>query len=861
MRKQILFGLLAISSLILLSCSNEKADNDIIKLDSNWKFKAVNDSIWLPAKVPGSVHTDLIDNEIIDDPYYRLNELDVQWIDKQNWEYCTNFGISREILNRDVIEILFKGLDTYATVYLNGNKIVTTDNMFMEWKVNCNPYLVEGENKLRIVFQSPIEVGLKKRDALGFWLPGAENDQSERGEVGDKKTCVFTRKAQYHYGWDWGPRLVSIGIWQPVIIKAWDVAEFTALQIVQKSLDNKKAELLLKTEINAVKDTKLSLSIQLDNQIVASQSINLEKGNNKLSLPLGISNPELWWTNGLGKQNLYNIKVEIKDNFRILSSKEENIGLRTLKLIQTPDSAGSSFYFELNGRPIFAKGANYIPQDVFLNRVSDTDYVNIILSAADANMNMIRIWGGGIYEKEIFYDLCDKYGILVWQDFMFACAMYPGNDEFLKNVEQEAIQIVKRLRNHPCLALWCGDNEILIAWNRWGWQEQSLECQDSTYLDTIWHAYDTVFHHILPGIVKKYDPKTPYWASSPSAGFGVPEDGKSGDRHYWGVWWAKEPFEKYKEEIPRFMSEYGFQSFPEYNSVKKYTIPDDHDIYSEVMKSHQRSSIGNATIEEYMNRDYHKPKDFEMFLYVNHVLQAEGIKTAIEAHRRNMLYCMGSLYWQLNDCWPVASWSGIDYYGNWKALHFFAKKAMANILVSPVTDSTNNTQIFVISDELENIEAILKVNIITFSGDTVFTENKYVTIPSNSSNKFFSNDFSDYRNDFNQLVLNTKLESKNGDIISENNLYFLPVKDLTLPKPEIEYTLRKEGKGFVVEISTKNLAKNIFLSLPDIDCKWSDNYFDLLSENSKEVFFIPKKDMSIEEIRNYLLIHTINNSY
>ena len=302
------------------------------------------------------------------------------------------------------------------------------------------------------------------------------------------------------------------------------------------------------------------------------------------------------------------------------------------------------------------KGVNYIPQDVFLPRVKNADYENLISATVDANMNMIRVWGGGVYEKDLFYELCDKYGLLVWQDFMFACAMYPGNDSFLKSVEQEAIYNVKRIRTHPSLALWCGNNEVLSAWENWGWKEDIIENQSQEIADTIFNSYDQIFHKILPKVIDEYDISTDYWSSSPSSSTGVKESLTSGDAHYWGVWWCKEPFSTYEEKIPRFMSEFGFQSFPEFSSVKKYTNPSDYDIYSDVMKSHQRSSIGNKTIEEYMQRDYNVPKSFDHFLYVSQLLQAEGISMGMEAQRRNRDICMGSLYWQLNDCWPVASW-------------------------------------------------------------------------------------------------------------------------------------------------------------------------------------------------------------
>ncbi|MEA3505608.1 MAG: glycoside hydrolase family 2 protein, partial [Bacteroidota bacterium] len=522
---------------IISACSDV---NTIVhqKIDDNWSFKATDDSLWLDATVPGSVHTDLLDNNIIQDPFYRLNEHDLQWIDKKEWEYKTVFDVDKKTLNRDVVELIFNGLDTYAKVYLNNRLILDADNMFMSWVVSCKDKLIAGKNSLRIVFESPINIGLEKREALEYLLPGAENDQSELGGVGDKKTCVFTRKAQYHYGWDWGPRLVSSGIWQNIELKAWNKSNIVDVNIIQENINENTASLLANVELQCFENSKVNIVGLIDSKIVFEQEKSLAKGFNSVSIPFVISNPELWWPNGLGDQKLYNIEIQVKSNRDITSCKSRNIGLRTVEVIQKPDSIGKSFYFEVNGEPVFMKGANYIPQDVFLNRVSDNDYEKLIKSAAEADFNMLRVWGGGIYEKDIFYDLCDEYGILVWQDFMFACAMYPGNKEFLKNVEKEAVQNVKRLRNHPSIALWCGDNEILSAWNRWGWKENVLENQGQNIADTVWKAYDDIFHNILPDVVNKLDPKRLYWSSSPSAGFGELESGKSGDNHYWGVWWA-----------------------------------------------------------------------------------------------------------------------------------------------------------------------------------------------------------------------------------------------------------------------------------------------------------------------------------
>jgi len=849
-------------SMLFFSCNQDKALHTNQVIDSSWQFRQVTDTNWMPAEVPGTVHTDLMKNGVIEDPYYRLNERDVQWVDKTDWEYATIFTVEKETIEKDVIELVFNGLDTYAKVYLNDQLILDADNMFIYWKVECKDKLILGENSLRIVFESPINQGLLKRENLGYFLPGAENDQSELGGLGDKKVCVFTRKPGYHFGWDWGPRLVSSGIWQDIELWAWDKATIADINIIQNELVSEKAVLNADIEIVAHINTSLSIVGTIDNNIVYTDNIDLSKGINRISIPLEIISPELWWPNGLGDQKLYDIEFKLKDNFNIISSKAHNIGLRTIEIVQEPDSIGKSFYFKVNGHPVFMKGANYIPQDIFLNRPGEDKYAMLIKSAVDANFNMLRIWGGGIYEKDIFYDLCDEAGILVWQDFMFACAMYPGNEEFIKNVEKEAIQNVKRLRNHPSIALWCGDNEILSAWNRWGWKENVLENQGQEIVDTVWNAYDTVFHNILPDVVQKFDPQRLYWSSSPSSGFGELENGKSGDNHYWGVWWAKEPFSKYNEEIPRFMSEFGFQSFPQFSSVKKYTIEEDWDIYSEVMKSHQRSSIGNVTIEEYMIRDYKKPMDFEMFLYVGQLLQARGISIGIEAQRRAMPYCMGSLYWQLNDCWPVASWSGIDYYGNWKALHYSVKKAFNETLISTVINE-NNIESHIVNDKLDDINGILKIQVMDFKGNIHYENTESIVVGANSSRVYFTENMKNLLSDLDKskLLIYTQLTSNDTAIVNNEIKYFVSPKDLDLPECQVSYNLiGVENEIYTLEISTDNLAKNIFLQTP-FEGHFSDNYFDLLPGQTKTVTYYSPIEINEVYVIDGISIYTLIDSY
>lgn len=573
-----------------------------------------------------------------------------------------------------------------------------------------------------------------------------------------------------------------------------------------------------------------------------------------------IKNPELWWSNGLGEATLYKLIGRLNIGDDTIDTVSTNIGIRTLKLVQQKDSVGRSFHFELNGVPVFMKGANYIPNDNFLPSVSVQEYEEVIQAAVDANMNMLRVWGGGIYENDIFYDLCDKHGILVWHDFMFACAMYPGDDAFLENVRQEAIQNVKRLRNHPCIALWCGNNEIDAAWGYgtsggWGWKERfSAEIRAK-----IWNDYKKIFHTILPKVVEQYDNQTCYWRSSPMSGPNQRAfyEATSGDIHYWGVWHGKQPFESFKLKIGRFMSEYGFQSFPEFKTVQAYTIPEDWDIRSEVMDAHQRSGKGNELIKTYMKRYYKIPKDFDSFLYMSQVLQAEAVKMAIETHRRKMPYCMGTLYWQLNDCWPVASWSSIDYYRRWKALHYFAKKAYNEILVSP-TEDNGVLSIWIISDRLEPVDARLEMKLIDFSGKLLLQKEMAVTIDANSSQSFFENKTKEFLGGINKenVVLVVKV-FEGQKILSTNQLYFVPAKDLDLPVPDITTTIKPIENGFAITLTTDRLAKNICLNSDDFEGFFSDNFFDLIPGETATVDLTTQKKV-IEAKKELKIISVVD---
>lgn len=850
--------------LFFLGCTKENGSTQMLMetkgLNENWTFSQVGENNWLPATVPGTVHTDLMANGKIEDPFYRLNERDLQWIDKVDWEYKTKFSVDENFLDRDVVELDFKGLDTYADVFVNGEKVLSADNMFREWQADVKEFLKEGENELHIVFRSPINEGIKKYDAQGFVIPVSDNDLAEIGQVEDgKMVSVYTRKAGYHYGWDWGPRLVTSGIWRPVALVAYDKAKIENLQIVQNEVTSDKATFTAIFEIDAEKKEKANLTILNDDSTLVAKSVQLKKGLEKYSVDFEIANPKLWWTNGLGEPHLYNITAALNVGGK-MAKKETRIGIRTLELIRDKDNDGTSFYFKLNGHPVFMKGANYIPNDVFLPRVTAEKYKNVVETAKNSNNNMLRIWGGGVYEEDIFYDLCDENGILVWQDFMFACAMFPGDEAFLENVKQEAADNVKRLRNHPSIALWCGNNEILAAWEGWGWKQKE-EAKSKENADKIWQAYVDIFHKILPEVVAEYDSQRSYWGSSPSSGLGVPADLINGDEHYWGVWWGKEPFETYATHLPRFMSEYGFQSFPEIATVRKYALPEDYDIFSEVMKSHQRSSIGNGTIEYYMLKEYKKPKNFESFLYVNHVLQAEGIKFGLEGHRRAMPFCMGSLYWQINDVWPVASWSSTDYYQNWKALQYYVKKGFSPILVSPYTDEFK-LKVGIVNDRLEDITAQLRLKLMDFNGKVIWEDMSVVELPANSSGNYFDvnkNEYEyTYRKQLDKLVLVTELV-KAGEVLSKNTFYFKSFKELKIEKPTVEYGIVKTGSGFDIELKTDKLAKNIYLQIGDEKGFFSDNYFDLLPH--EKVTINLKTSISEEKLNEVFTLRTLDDAF
>lgn len=836
-------------------CGQKQSTTTRIPLNRDWEFSEAGSDKWLKAVVPGTVHQDLIRHHLLPDPFYGLNEQKIQWVEKKDWQYRTTFTLTSEQAAREGANLVFEGLDTYADIYLNGSLILRSDNMFVGHTLPVKEVLRPGENSLMILFRSPITQTLPQWETNGFEYP-ADNDHSE------KRVSVFSRKAPYSYGWDWGIRMVTSGIWRPVTLELFDLATIDDYHIKQLSLSDQKASVSNQLEINSVATqpiaakVKISYSTGCQSAQAITRDIELKPGKNSISIPLEIPKPERWMPNGWGKPTLYDFNAAIIYDSTTVAEANRRIGLRTVRIVNEKDIHGESFYFEVNGIPMFAKGANYIPSDAMLPAVTTERYNRLFRDIKEANMNVVRVWGGGVYEDDRFYDLADENGILIWQDFMFGCTSYPADPTFLKRVADEAEYNIKRLRNHACLAMWCGNNEILEGIKYWGWQTRfAPEVYRKFHSD-----YRKLFQELLPSQVEKFDAGRFYIHSSPYfANWGRPHSWGTGDSHNWGIWYGQKPFESADTELGRFISEFGFQAFPEMKTITTFAAPEDYRLESKVMNGHQKSSIGNSLIKTYMERDYIVPEKFEDFVYVGLVLQGRGIRHCIEAQRRNRPYCMGSLYWQLNDSWPVVSWSGIDYYGNWKALHYHAREAFAPIYAN-ITSFGDTLSVHLFSDCLETREGLtLKLQLTDFQGKKGKSLELPVSLPANSVQLAFSQPLSQWitEEERGNRLLRVQLKDRKGQTLAENIHYFARTKELNLPKTEIGYKTKTSDGRCEITLSARQLAKDVFIQVPMQGVRFSDNFFDLLpGERRRIVITSPEikkettPEITIKQIRD-----------
>lgn len=790
---------------LMIGCQSK---NDLpieIELNKNWVFSSQNSKKWQKASVPGNVFTDLLALKQIPDPFIKTNEEKVQWVSDSTWIYKTVFKLDHNTLSKKFISIEFEGLDTYAKIYINNKQQLITSNAFRKYTLNVKD-LLKKENELKIVFYSTKPHEERAKESLGYQLPEGNR--------------IFSRKAQFQYGWDWGPKLNTSGIWKPIKIIATDNLIINDIYIQNISINKQISTLSCTIDLkyNNIKD--YSFEIYVNDSI--NKVYNEEFTYSPINFTFEIENPKLWWPHNIGSPYLYNIRVDVKDGRTLIDSKTIKYGIRTIELVTEKDSIGESFYFNVNGVPVYTKGANYIPQNSFQNKVTDSHYKNLLNDAVEANMNMLRVWGGGIYENDIFYEKCDEKGILVWQDFMFACAMYPGDIEYLANVEIEAEEQVKRLRNHASIALWAGNNENSEGWHRWGWQNGRSEKEKKE----IWSNYLKVFDTILPNVVKKYS-NTSYWESSPKFGRGNPKYEFEGDAHDWWVWHDAAPFEHFEKRIPRFMSEFGFQSFPSIETINYINQHKNIDLKTEAIKSHQKHSRGFQLIDEYMQRDYNLPTNDEDYVYVSQLLQAKGITMGIEAHRRAKPYNMGTLYWQLNDCWPAISWSSIDYFGNWKALQYKAKKSFENVLISSKIEN-DTIKTFIINDTFEGIQDDLTLELQDFKGNIVWSETKKVNVASNSSEEFHQLSIKKYNKT--SLVLVSKFNNY------KSLFYLEKPKNLNLLKGKITREITKTDFGYSITLKSDVLQKDVFL-YSNQQGHFSNNFFDLLPNTEIKIKF------------------------
>ncbi len=812
-----------------------------------WQFQQEGKSEWMPATVPGMVYTDLIALKKIPDPHYGSNEKDVQWVPLENWIYKTEFTLEKADFQHDALELVFEGLDTYAEVRVNGVLLLKAKNMFRTWVVPIQKLLKPGKQVLEVKLLSPIKEALPLYQALPYKLP-APND------MGAEQVSVFTRKAPFHYGWDWGPRLVTQGIFRPIKIRTWDEARIVSTLYHTESANAQLAVIKGFIEIESKTAQKVNLTVGLGGQN-SGQQASLSIGLNKIPFTLQVPKPNLWWTNGLGTQNRYSANVVVMKGNKVLDSRTDKVGIRTIEVDNKLDAAGKSFTVKLNGRPVFMKGANYIPQDNFQNRVTPEISKKLLTSAKQANMNMIRLWGGGLYEDDFFYDQCDELGILIWHDLMFACSFYPGDSAFNNNVKAELEDNVRRLRNHPSVGLWCGNNEQEWGWTQWGLQKRySLGKSDSTL---IWEDYKRLFNQLIPQWMSELDPSRFYHRSSPSANEDTYRSANNvgwGDNHDWSIWFGIRRFDHYRKGVSRFMSEYGFQSFPSMKMINKFSEKRDWELESKVMVDHQKHPNGNRKMRDYMKLYYEPPTGFKSFIYAGQVLQSLAMKTGIEIHRRAKPYNMGSLYWQLNDCWPAVSWSSIDYTGTWKATQYMAKDAFAPVLVSPFK-SNDTIYVHLVNDMDKDLRGFVQVALMNVETHQKVKEFEVAaSIANNGSGLFWTRTEKEILGDLvpnNHYLVVKFLENRRE--VARNLLFFKDFKDMKLPTAEPEILVTAQGaQKFLVSVKSPCFHYNLQLFNAKYQGEFSNNFLNLLPGEAQTLTYSTDKPMSVKEVQRQM---------
>jgi beta-mannosidase len=828
-----------------------------------WQFRdATKQSPWRSAVIPGCVHTDLRRHKLIPDPFRGTNELALQWIEERDWEYRAAFNVPAGLLADDVVDLVADGLDTVATVRLNGRLVARTENMFTGWRWNVKPLLRAGKNEIIIRFGSAMKYVRGHRPGH---QPREFNDPVGRSQVIRKQPCQF--------GWDWGPRFVTAGIWRDLRLEGWTGNRLESVRVTQTHRKDGSVILSFEAEL-ARKDSQIQVigTVSLNGRVVSQ----IENQKSK------IKNPQLWWPNGHGAQPLYRVELAVTDRAdRHLGRWSRRIGLRTLALDRHKDQAGETFQFVVNRRAIFAKGANWIPAHSFVAGLTREDYTRDLTSAAAANMNMLRVWGGGIYESEDFYDLCDELGLMVWQDFMFACSIYPADAAFRQSVRAEARHQVRRLRHRACLALWCGNNEIAQL-NTYGGGVHPGDLMDSPQLR---RNYEAIFHDLLPATVAAHDGVTAYRPSSQwrttfkdsvSRGDTHPDGEKRGDTHYWDVWHARHPVKDYEKWRFRFCSEFGMQSYSSPETQATFCPPGRDNVFGPLMENHQKNRAGNQIILDYVSRRYRFPKSQAHLIYLSQLNQAHCMQVGVEHYRRNMPHCMGALYWQLNDCWPVASWSSLEFTGRWKALHHVARRFFAPALVSAHvpgdedtiignyrTTTVDEIHLYTVYDAPAPSRGELRWELFHLDGRIVARGRKSVVLRPDESVRQQTVRLGRLmaRHGRDNLHLRIALLIR-GRRVSEETVFLSPPRFLDLPRARTRVAFRKVSvTEFDFTFRTSAFQHRFAFDLPGLVHRSSDNYFELFPDERRTVRVTLVKPATLAKLRKTLVHQSLVDSY
>jgi beta-mannosidase len=839
---------------------------DIQQLNTGWRFRAVQSTdhpettTWHAATVPGVVHTDLEHAGLIPDPFFGDNEKRLQWIGLTDWEYTCDFNVSAASLRQQHAELVFEGLDTLADVQLNGKPVLHTDNMFRFWIVDAKPHLLAGHNTLTILFHSPVNIMSPIVAKLPYILPGTGYEPLDRAK-GIYPVGHYMRKAPYQFGWDWGPRFVTSGVWRPVHLDTWSGVRIRTLHLQQESVTAARAiinaSVSLDSDIAGAATLEVRIADPKGHALPVRQiPVQLDRGANHLLVPLRLDHPQLWWPNGYGPQSRYTVVASIVRGGQRLASATLRTGLRSVELRRAPDQWGTSFTFVINGVPIFAKGANFVPLDSFPPSTTNAKKREVLTAARDVHMNMLRIWGGGFYETDDFYDLCDELGLMVWHDFMFGGAMVPGDKPYQDNVRVEAAEQVERLSDHPSMTIWCGNNEVETAWHNWDGQLAFQKEITPEQRERVWQDYIVMFRDILKSAVARHGNGVPYWPSSPGSDF---EDAggtdANGDVHSWKVWSAGAPYTDYAKLSPRFLSEFGFQAMPDLRTVRSFAGSDE-DLTSPALLNHERFIHGFDRMQQYLKAEFRPARDFPSFVYLSQLEQAEAIQFGVEHMRSLRPQTMGTLYWQLDDCWPVASWASIDYYGRWKALHYYAQRFYAPIVLAPEFDSEKQElRLHIVSDEQSPRAAVLRLRFMRFDGTILSDQSHDISVAPLASTAIAPIALANITGfDPTTTVAVFTLEQA-GRSIATRNIYFARGADLILPQPRIDVEEHPEGPGIVVELISPVLARAVALSFADLDAKPSDNYFDLLPNEPRRIHVAT--EASVAQIQKALGIRSL----